>query len=113
MMKLIAGLGIALLLSVSVNLFQLVSYVKHSTAEPLKQQLAVYEQTAAVNIAVAKQRAVDDIALQKAVAAATRVEIQTVTKYRDRAAALPAPVCAPGADRVATWNIFATGAPPQ
>ena len=107
---LIAGLSLALCISLGINFWQILSRAVADAEAPLKAQLAAMEQADAINAAVAEARLADGRELERMRAAVVAAEGQTRAVYRDRIRTLPAASCAPGADRVAAWNAIAQGA---
>lgn len=107
----IVVLAIALCASIGLNVSQFLHHFRAEIEAPLVAQVEAYAVADTLNAAVAKARARDLATIARLQGELATRQVETVTVYRDRVRTLPAPSCAPGADRVAAWNTLALEAP--
>lgn len=104
MIRTIVILALSLIASLAVNLLQFRSATRADAVAPVQAKLDTATDHVEKSDGIAGQRVTDDAELQEATAGAASDSVQTITRYVDRVEYLPAPACAPGADRVAAWN---------
>lgn len=102
-----AWLAAALALSAFGNLFQLHRSMVAAELAPLQAQLAAAEEQDRIARALAAYAARDAEALLTELRVIADRAKETEVRYVDRVRQLPAPACAPTAERVDAWNIYA------
>jgi hypothetical protein len=118
MLKVIASLAVALLLSLGVNLLQwraaAVAVADREAALTLGEErgrrLAADEAVGRASL-VATLAQSDNLLLIAELHRIAQAGRERVTVYRERVGALPAPDCAPGADRMAAVNALVEASP--
>lgn len=99
-----AILGLLLVVSLGFNLWQAKREWIEEATEPLQEEIDALQATARINNTIAALRARHDVELREARDNVQVVEGERQVVYRDRLVTLPAPTCAPGAERVDAWN---------
>ena len=110
---LIAGLALALCISLGINFAQYRADLIEDTKAPLQAQIDAATRRQEVTDAVAAARVADDKALRALEAQLASKQVEVRIEYRTRVSTLPAPSCAPGHERVEAWNMLAKPEEPR
>lgn len=107
MIRLVAGLALALLVSLAVNVHQFAERRVARAVAPLEATITTLQGAAREADAVRAARVAAEAQIatlqDQLRAAQADVEVRYVTRIRE----IPAPACAPTAARVAAWNELA------
>lgn len=102
--------AILLLLSGALNLWQAKEKWIADAVAPVKQELDVLKATDAAEDKIGELKKEHDVELQAVKKQNQGKAVKREVVYRDRVLTLPAAGCAPGADRVDSWNALGLGA---
>lgn len=102
--------AVLLLLSGALNLWQAKEKWVADAVAPLQQELNTVKATDAAEDKIAELKIEHDAEIQKVKKENAGKAGKRQVVYRDRIQTLPAAGCAPGADRVDSWNAIGLGA---
>jgi hypothetical protein len=105
-----AYLALALAISLGLNIFQAKDRWIQEAVAPIQQELDTLKVTDKAEDDIAALKKEHDTELQKVKDGNKNRSGKREVVYRDRVLTLPAAGCAPGADRVDSWNALGLGA---